>query len=73
MVIGESPYRADIESGEPFQSKGGQILTRMLASINIPREKCYLSYVIKCEPESERGDWPDDYWEEMEATGEMPD
>jgi uracil-DNA glycosylase family 4 len=43
----------------------------MLSSIGVSRDECYLTYAIKYR-EDDRGDW-DDYWFELQVSGEYPD
>ncbi len=46
-VVGESPGPPDIDSGRPFMGPAGQMLERILAAINLRRDDCYLTNVIK--------------------------
>lgn len=46
-VVGESPGPPDIESGRPFMGPAGQMLERILAAINLRRDDCYLTNVVK--------------------------
>src|ERR671917_1123052 len=46
-VVGESPGPPDIESGKPFMGPAGQMLERILAAINLRRDDCYLTNVVK--------------------------
>src|SRR5262245_16116487 len=54
MLIGEGPGIDDIPSERPFQGQAGFLLTKMLASINVARQDCYICNVIKCVPPGER-------------------
>jgi len=54
MLIGEGPgYDEDIQ-GRPFVGKAGQLLTKILQSINLPREEVYITNIIKCRPPQNR-------------------
>jgi uracil-DNA glycosylase family 4 len=46
-VVGESPGPPDADSGRPFMGPAGQMLERILASINLKREECYLTNTVK--------------------------
>src|SRR5215207_7171494 len=46
-VVGESPGPPDIDSGKPFMGPAGQMLERILAAINLRRDDCYLTKVVK--------------------------
>jgi len=40
--------------GEPFVGQAGQLLTRILASIGLPRDHVFICNVIKCHPPNNR-------------------
>lgn len=46
-VVGESPGPPDIDSGKPFMGPAGQMLERILGSIGLKREECYLTNTVK--------------------------
>jgi len=46
-VVGESPGAPDIETGRPFMGPAGQMLERILSSIGLKREDCYLTNTVK--------------------------
>ncbi|HVG39688.1 MAG TPA: uracil-DNA glycosylase family protein [Pyrinomonadaceae bacterium] len=46
-VVGESPGPPDIDSGRPFMGPAGQMLERILISIGLKRENCYLTNTVK--------------------------
>ena len=46
-VVGESPGPPDIDSGQPFMGPAGQMLERILSAINLRRDDCYLTNVVK--------------------------
>jgi DNA polymerase len=55
MLIGEGPGEMEDLSGLPFVGRAGQLLTQILASINIDREKdIYITNIVKCRPPENR-------------------
>ena len=46
-VVGESPGPPDISTGRPFMGPAGQMLERILGAINLARQDCYLTNVVK--------------------------
>jgi DNA polymerase len=61
MVIGEAPGADEDASGRPFVGKAGQLLDKMLSSINLSRESnCFIANVIKCRPPQNRDPQPDE-------------
>jgi DNA polymerase len=60
MFIGEGPgYDEDVQ-GRPFVGKAGQLLTKILQSIHLPREEVYITNIIKCRPPQNRNPEPDE-------------
>jgi len=54
MIIGEAPGADEDRQGEPFVGRAGQLLTNMLAAINLSREQVYIANVLKCRPPNNR-------------------
>jgi len=55
MVIGEAPGADEDAQGLPFVGRAGELLTRMLAAINLDRQKdCFITNILKCRPPSNR-------------------
>ena len=54
MLIGEAPGKIEDDSGYPFQSDVGVLLTKMLSAISIDRKKVYLTYSINFRPPENR-------------------
>ncbi len=55
MIIGEGPGKNEDDTGIPFVGKAGQLLTRILASVNIDRKKdVYICNIVKCRPPQNR-------------------
>jgi uracil-DNA glycosylase family 4 len=46
--------------GEPFVGKAGQLLTKMLAAIQLRREDVYITNIVKCRPPGNRTPFPDE-------------
>jgi uracil-DNA glycosylase len=54
MLIGEGPGEVEDREGLAFVGPAGQLLTRMLAAISLPRERVYICNVVKCRPPQNR-------------------
>lgn len=54
MLIGEGPGSEEDRQGLAFVGPAGQLLTRMLAAINLTREEVYIANVVKCRPPNNR-------------------
>jgi DNA polymerase len=54
VVVGEGPGRTEDETGRPFVGQAGELLTRILAAIDLPREQVYICNVVKCRPPENR-------------------
>ena len=50
MFIGEAPGEEEDKQGLPFVGRAGQLLTKMLAAINLTREDVYIANIVKCRP-----------------------
>ena len=60
MIVGEAPGKNEDEQGVPFVGAAGQLLNKLLASIDIPREQVYITNIIKCRPPGNRDPLPDE-------------
>ena len=60
MLIGEGPGQTEDEEGLAFVGAAGQLLTRMLAAIGLPRERVYICNVVKCRPPRNRVPTPEE-------------
>ena len=60
MLIGEGPGEQEDRQGIAFVGPAGQLLTRMLEAIQIPRDRVYISNVVKCRPPSNRTPLPEE-------------
>ncbi len=54
MLIGEGPGQVEDEEGLAFVGPAGQLLTRMLAAISLPRDQVYICNIVKCRPPRNR-------------------
>ena len=54
MFIGEGPGQVEDEEGLAFVGPAGQLLTRMLAAISLPRDRVYICNIVKCRPPNNR-------------------
>jgi uracil-DNA glycosylase family 4 len=60
MFIGEGPGQDEDRAGEPFVGAAGQLLTRIIAAINLRRDEVYIANVVKCRPPENRPPEPDE-------------
>lgn len=60
MFIGEGPGYDEDAQGRPFVGKAGQLLTKIIQSINLRREEVYITNIIKCRPPQNRNPQPDE-------------
>ena len=54
MFIGEGPGQVEDEQGLAFVGPAGQLLTRMLLAIDLPRDRVHICNVVKCRPPNNR-------------------
>ena len=54
VVVGEGPGRVEDETGRPFVGRAGELLTKILAAIELPRERVFICNVVKCRPPENR-------------------
>jgi uracil-DNA glycosylase family 4 len=50
MIVGEAPGSVENATGRPFVGPAGALLDRELWLAEIPRERAYLTNVVKCRP-----------------------
>ena len=60
MLIGEGPGQTEDEEGLAFVGAAGQLLTRMLEAIQLPRDRVYICNVVKCRPPYNRVPTPEE-------------
>ena len=54
VFIGEGPGREEDQQGLPFVGRAGQLLTKMIQSIQLQRNEVYICNVVKCRPPENR-------------------
>lgn len=60
MLVGEGPGAAEDREGLPFVGPAGELLTKMLAAIEIDRQAAYIANVVKCRPPGNRDPKPEE-------------
>lgn len=61
MFIGEGPGEQEDLKGEPFVGRAGQLLDKMLAVIDLDRNKnIYIGNMVKCRPPKNRDPKPEE-------------
>ena len=60
MFIGEGPGQVEDEEGLAFVGPAGQLLTRMLAAIDLPRDRVFICNIVKCRPPGNRVPTPEE-------------
>lgn len=60
MIIGEGPGQNEDEQGLPFVGKAGQLLDKILTSVNFSEDNCYISNAVRCRPPGNRKPTPDE-------------
>jgi DNA polymerase len=63
MLIGEGPGQQEDQQGVPFIGRAGQLLTKILESVDIHRDDIYIANTVKCRPPNNRTPHP----KEMDA------
>ncbi len=64
MFVGEGPGENEDLQGEPFVGRGGQLLDKYLAAVDLDRKtNIYIANIVKCRPPKNRDPLP----EEQEA------
>lgn len=52
MFVGEAPGMDEDKQGEPFVGKAGQLLTKVLQTMGLGRDKVYIANILKCRPDT---------------------
>lgn len=60
MFVGEGPGADEDEQGLPFVGRAGQLLTKIIESIELSRDQVYIANVVKCRPPQNRNPEPDE-------------
>ncbi len=54
MIVGEGPGEAEDQSGRPFVGRAGQLLDKILGSVDINRDDIYITNIVKYRPPGNR-------------------
>ena len=54
VVVGEGPGRVEDETGRPFVGPAGELLTKILEAIELPRDRVFICNIVKCRPPENR-------------------
>ena len=60
VCVGEAPGANEDATGRPFVGQAGQLLTKILAAINLRREDVFICNVLKHRPPGNRNPLPDE-------------
>ncbi|MEO7966083.1 MAG: uracil-DNA glycosylase [Gemmatimonadaceae bacterium] len=60
VCVGEAPGANEDETGRPFVGQAGQLLTKILAAIDLAREDVFIVNVLKHRPPGNRNPMPDE-------------
>jgi uracil-DNA glycosylase len=60
VCVGEAPGETEDQTGRPFVGKAGQLLTKILAAIDVKREDAFIVNVLKHRPPGNRNPLPDE-------------
>jgi len=58
VIVGEAPGKNEDLKGEPFVGRGGKLLDKILAAINLNRKEVFVLNVLKCRPPENRDPKP---------------
>lgn len=58
MIVGEAPGQNEDETGLPFVGRAGQLLDKILASVELTDRDVYICNVVKCRPPQNRDPAP---------------
>ena len=54
VIVGEGPGRTEDETGRPFVGRAGELLTKILAAVDLKRDEVFICNVVKCRPPENR-------------------
>ena len=60
LVVGEAPGQSEDEQGVPFVGAAGQLLTKILAAVDLQRDDVFICNVLKHRPPGNRNPMPDE-------------
>jgi uracil-DNA glycosylase family 4 len=58
MIVGEGPGETEDSKGVPFCGPSGRLLDKILATVGISREECYISNCVHCRTPNNRAPEP---------------
>src|SRR5689334_5512988 len=70
VCVGEAPGANEDETGRPFVGQAGQLLTKILAAVDLTREEVFITNVVKHRPPGNRNPTPGEIRSE-EHTSEL--
>jgi uracil-DNA glycosylase len=60
VFVGEAPGADEDAQGRPFVGPAGQLLTRIIAAMELKREEVYICNILKCRPPGNRNPLPEE-------------
>ena len=60
VFVGEAPGADEDAQGRPFVGRAGQLLTRIIAAMELSRKDVYICNILKCRPPGNRNPKPDE-------------
>lgn len=60
VCVGEAPGQTEDETGRPFVGAAGELLTKILVAIQLPRDEIFVCNVLKHRPPGNRDPQPDE-------------
>ncbi|MGI6783744.1 MAG: uracil-DNA glycosylase [Aminivibrio sp.] len=54
LLVGEAPGATEDETGRPFTGRSGKLLASLLEGEGLPREKVFITNMVKCRPPKNR-------------------
>ncbi len=52
LFVGEAPGADEDVQGEPFVGKAGQLLTKIIQTMGLDRDRVYIANILKCRPDT---------------------
>ncbi|MCX5838296.1 MAG: uracil-DNA glycosylase [Deltaproteobacteria bacterium] len=60
VFVGEAPGADEDAQGRPFVGRAGQLLTRIIAAMELKRDEVYICNILKCRPPGNRNPQPEE-------------
>jgi len=60
MIVGEAPGEQEDLQARPFVGRSGQLLTKTMGQLGIPRSELFITNVVKCRPPNNRTPTPEE-------------